>query len=64
MKLPNLSQLPFPSQIVTFAQISTYCLLTVFPETSMSQQRSTPIQISDAFSSDHDTTTHARRPDA
>ena len=44
--LPSGSQL----WLVTFAQISTYCPLTVFHETSLSQPRSTLNQISDAFS--------------
>merc|ERR1712136_142860 len=43
------------------AQISMYCLLTVHPETSLSQQRSTPVQISDAFSRGRDPIAHARR---
>ena len=30
-------------------QISTYCLLSAFPELSLSHERSTPIQVSDAF---------------
>ena len=51
---PKLSHPPLFSQIVTLPQISTYCLLSVFPETSLSQQRSTPIQISDAFSRGQD----------
>ena len=36
------------SQFVTFAQISTYCLLTLFHEISPSQERPTPKQISDS----------------
>ena len=61
---PNLSHPPLFSQIVTFPQISTYCLLSVFPETSLSQQRSTPIQISDAFSRGHDPSLMPAGPDA
>ena len=37
------------------------CLLTVLPETYLSQQRSTHIQISDVFSRGHDPIAHARR---
>ena len=37
----NLSQPPLFSQLMTFAQISMYCLLTVFPESTLSWQRST-----------------------
>ena len=32
----NLSHPSLFSQLVTFTQISTYCLLTVFPETPLS----------------------------
>ena len=39
----------FFSQLVTLALISTRCLLTVFPETFLSRQRATHIQISDDF---------------
>ena len=42
-----------------------YCLFRVHPETSLSQQRSTPIQISDVFSRGRDPIAHAcraRRP--
>ena len=41
--------------------IPMYCLLSVHPETSLSQQRSTPIQISDALPRGHDPIAHARR---
>ena len=47
-------------QLVTLAQISIYCLLTVHPETSLGELRSTS-QISDAFSRGHDPIAHARR---
>ena len=46
---------------MTFAQISTYCHLTVYPEVLMSQQRSTLNQISDAFSTTHDKSLMPRR---
>ena len=60
---PHLSQDTLFSRIVTFAQISTYCLLPVFPETSLNQQRSTPIQISDAFSGGRDPSHMPAGPD-
>ena len=44
------------------AQISAFCLLTVLPETQMSQNRSIHNQISDVFSSSYDPVDHARRP--
>jgi len=51
----RICHLPFPFfPVGDLAQISMYSLLTVHPETSLSQLRSTPIQISDAFSSGHD----------
>ena len=58
-RLLNLHSLFF-SELVTLAEISTYYLLTVFPETFLSQWSSTPDQISDAFSRGHDIA-HARR---
>ena len=42
-------------------QISVYCLLTVLPETQLSQQRSIHNQISNVFSRGHDPIAHARR---
>ena len=39
----------FFSQLVALARISTRCLLTVFPETLLSRQRASHIQISDDF---------------
>ena len=36
----------FRSSYATLAQILTYCLLTVFPEPSLSQEHSRPIQVS------------------
>ena len=48
-------------QFVTFAQMSTYCHLSVYLEVLLSQQRSTFNQHSDAFSGRHDPTTHPRR---
>ena len=44
------------------AQISVLSLLTVLPDTQMSQQRSIHNQISDEFSSSHDPVDHAHRP--
>ena len=41
--VPNVSQPDLFSQMVTFGQISTYCLLTVFPETSLIQKRSSRV---------------------
>ena len=46
---------------MTFAQISTYCLLTVFPESSLSHQCSTSNHMSAAFSRCRAPITHARR---
>ena len=46
---------------MTFAQISTYCLLTVCPETSLSHWCSTSNHMSAAFSKGHDPITRARR---
>ena len=56
----NLSP-PVSFRAGDLAQISVYCLLTVLPETCLSQQRSTHIQISDVFSRGHDPIDHARR---
>ena len=53
----------FFSQLRTFAQISTCCLLTVFPEISLSQWRSIPNQISAAFSRGHDLSLMPAGPD-
>ena len=50
LKQCRICHLSFFSQFVTFAQISTHCLLTVFPEIPLSQWRSTLNQIIDAFS--------------
>ena len=57
----NLSHPSLFSQIVTFAQISTRCHLTVFPAIPLSQQRSTLNQIFDALWRGHNPITHARR---
>ena len=57
----SICQLPF-FPVGDRAQISALCLLTVLPETQMSQKRSIHNQISDVFSSSHDPVDHARRP--
>ena len=57
----QMLHLQFQCKPSSFAQISTYCLLTVSPEIPLSQQRSTLNQISVAFSRGHDPITLARR---
>ena len=59
--IESICQLPF-FPVGDRAQISALCLLTVLPETQMSQKRSIHNQISDVFSSSHDPVDHARRP--
>ena len=45
---------PFPFELVIYALFLVSCLLTNHPETSLRQQRSTPVQMSDVFSRGHD----------
>ena len=56
----DLTSVREPVEIVTFAQISTHCHLTVFPEMPLSHWRSPLNQISDPFPRGHDPITHAR----
>ena len=61
MLLESICHLPF-FPVGDRAHFSALCLLTVLPETQMSQKRSIHNQISDVFSSSHDSVDHARRP--